>query len=80
MRLYFSQLRMMAALNTGIAAISSLAQLQVQDRRQCTQNKLKYQKQAATCDAYSVTNRLRMASRRALEWIEMFKGLAGFKI
>ena len=56
MRLYFSQLRMMAALNTGIAAISSLAQLQVQDTRQSTQNKLKYQKQAATCDAYRVTN------------------------
>ena len=34
--------------------------------------------QAATCDAYRTTNQLRMATRRALEWIEIFEGQAGF--
>ena len=36
----------------------------------------KHYKQAATCDAYRATNQLRMAARRALEWIGMFKGPA----
>ena len=30
-------------------------------------------------DAYRVANQLRMASRRALEWIGMFEGLTGFR-
>ena len=36
--------------------------------------------EAATCDAYRVANRLRMASRRALELIEIFEVPAGFYI
>jgi len=38
----------------------------------------KCQKQAATCDAYRATNQLRMAARRALEWIAMFKDPSAF--
>ena len=34
-------------------------------------------KQVATSDAYTAANQLRMAARRTLEWIGMFKGLAG---
>jgi len=35
-------------------------------------------KQVPTRYAYRATNQLRMAARRTLEWIGMFKGLAGF--
>ena len=34
---------------------------------------------SATRDAYTIANWLRMASRRALEQIGKFKGLAGFR-
>ena len=36
--------------------------------------------EAATRDAYRVTIQLRMASRKALEWIRVFEKLAGFQI
>ena len=38
----------------------------------------KRQKWAATCDAYKSVNWLRMAARRALGWMGMFKGPAGY--
>jgi len=34
---------------------------------------------SSTHDAYRATNQPRMAARRALEWIGMFKSLAGFR-
>ena len=40
----------------------------------------KWQKQAVTRHAYRVANQLRMASRRALEWVRMFEGPAVFQI
>jgi len=39
----------------------------------------KRQKQAATRDAYRVTNQQRMATRRALEWIRMLKAQLVFR-
>jgi len=80
--LYFRQL-------LSVAIISSLAQLQVRDGyreadamctwRRETDHEWKHQKQAATCDAYRVTNQQRMAARRALEWIGMSKAWLVFR-
>ena len=36
-------------------------------------------KQVATHDAYRAANQLRMADRRTLEWIEMFKAWPVFR-
>jgi len=63
-------------LSTGVATMSSLAQLQVQDpekQRQCRYDNVKltksekHQERAATCDAYRAANLLKMAAWRALE-------------
>ena len=62
--------------STGVATMSSLAQLRVSDtekqRQQMWQHEAdqewKCQKWAATHDAYRAANWLRMTGRRALEW------------
>jgi len=60
----------LAALSTGVATMSSLAQLQVSDiEKQCRRKadrEWKCQKAAVTRDAYRAANCLRMAARRAL--------------
>jgi len=58
----------MAALNTGVS-------YEFETPR--SSGSIDVMKRVATHDAYRVTNQLRMASRRVLEWIGMFKGLAG---
>ena len=79
---YFTLVDLTAALSTGVATMSSLAQLWVWDieeqrqRRPEADREWKHQKWAATCDAYRAANQLRMAARRALEWIRMFEGPA----
>ena len=40
----------------------------------------KYQKRAATCDAYRVANQQRMAARRVLEWITTLKAQLDLKM
>ena len=76
----FTLASLMAALST---TKGSLAQLWVHDTKKQRQHRCeadqdqKWQKQTATRDAYRVTYWLRMASRRALEWNEMFKSPAG---
>ena len=70
--------------STGVATVLSLAQLQVQDaeeqrqRRHEADREWNRWKQAATCDAYRVTNQLRVATRRAQKWIRMFECPADF--
>ena len=65
-----------AGLSTGVATVSSLAQLQVWDpekQRQCRYDDVKltesgkHHKQAATCGAYRAANLLKMAAWRILE-------------
>ena len=73
-----------AALSTGVATVSSLAQLRVRDakqQRQCrhiADREWKLQKQAVTRDAYRAANQLRITARRTLELIRLVKGLADF--
>jgi len=69
--------------------MNSLAQLQVRNTKKqgqcrCENTRLtesrKGQKRRATHDAYRVTNQLRMASRRAFEWIRMLESPVGFRL
>ena len=67
-----------------VATMSSPAQLRVRDgygeaEVDADRPRVgKCQKQADTYDACRATNQLRMAARRALEWVGMFEGPAGF--
>ena len=58
--------------------------MDTEKQRQCRRDdarltEWKCQKRAATHDAYKVTNQLRMAARRALEWIRTSKGWLVFR-
>jgi len=69
----------MAALSTGIA----LAQLQVEESRQCRHNHTRLTESESARSKQLVmipTEQLTDcgAARRALEWIKMLEGLAGF--
>ena len=48
-------------------------------RRREADQEWKYQKQAATRDAYRVANQQRMAARRVLEWIGTSKAQLVFR-
>jgi len=58
--------------STGVATMSSVAQLRVRHSQEQRQSR-NIRSKKVTHDAYRPANRLRMATRRALEWIGMLK-------
>ena len=77
-------MRLVTTLSTGVATMSSLAQLWVRGAEtvldvRLTSREQKCQKWAATHDAHRAANQLRIAARRALEWIRTFQGLSIFR-
>ena len=62
---------------TGVATMSSLAQLQVQHAKEQGQCKneadQEWRSKKITCDTYRAANWLKMVARREREWIGMFR-------